>query len=69
MARVAKKATQDGTFTVYVEETPSAWGLTSAAADILMQRLSAVETFVKRATRGDRGLRSSYRASFWNDAV
>jgi hypothetical protein len=69
MARIAKKATQDGTFTVYVEGTPGAWGLTSAAADILIQRLSAVEALVKRAIRDDRRLRSSDWASFWNEAV
>jgi hypothetical protein len=26
MTRIAKKATQDGTFTVYVENRPVAWG-------------------------------------------
>ena len=39
MAHIAKKATQDGTFTVYVENWPVAWGLTSSAADILMERM------------------------------
>jgi hypothetical protein len=39
MAHIAKKATQDGTFTVYVENRPVAWGLTSSAADILIERL------------------------------
>jgi len=39
MARIAKKATQDGTFTVYVGETAVAWGLTSTAADMLIERL------------------------------
>jgi hypothetical protein len=39
MSRIAKKATQDGTFTVYVENKPVAWGLTSAAADILIERM------------------------------
>ena len=39
MADIAKKATQGGTFTVYVENRPVAWGLTSSAADILTERL------------------------------
>ncbi len=39
MAHIAKKATQDGTFTIYVGEMPIAWGLTSTAADILIERL------------------------------
>jgi hypothetical protein len=39
MARLAKKATQDGTFTVYVENRPVAWGLTSSAADTLIERI------------------------------
>jgi hypothetical protein len=39
MSRIAKKATQDGTFTVYVENKPVAWGLTSSAADILIERM------------------------------
>jgi hypothetical protein len=39
MARIAKKATQDGTFTVYFEQRPVAWGLTSTAADVIMERL------------------------------
>jgi hypothetical protein len=39
MVHIAKKATQDGTFTVYVENRPVAWGLTSSAADILMERM------------------------------
>ena len=39
MARIAKKATQDGTLTVYVGETAVAWGLTSTAADMLIERL------------------------------
>ncbi len=28
MARIAKKASQDGTFTVYLESEAVAWGLT-----------------------------------------
>lgn len=39
MARIAKKATQDGTFTVYVGEAAFAWGFTSTAADMLIERL------------------------------
>jgi hypothetical protein len=39
MARIAKKATQDGTFTVYLGDMAVAWGLTSSAADILIKRL------------------------------
>jgi len=39
MTPVAKQATQDGTFTVYLGDRPVAWGLTSHAADALMERL------------------------------
>ncbi|EIM24695.1 hypothetical protein [Microvirga lotononidis] len=39
MIRIAKQATQDGTFTVYLGNRPVAWGLTSHAADALIQRL------------------------------
>jgi len=39
MAHIAKKATQDGTFTVYDENRPVAWELTSSAADILIEGL------------------------------
>ncbi|MBB3019757.1 hypothetical protein FHR70_002822 [Microvirga lupini] len=39
MVQIAKQATQDGTFTVYVGGRPIAWGLTSHAADALMERL------------------------------
>ena len=42
MARVAKKANQDGTFTVYLESEAVAWGLSSSAADALMERLIRV---------------------------
>jgi hypothetical protein len=38
MAHLAKKANQDGTFTVYVEDRPVGLGLTSSAAGILIQR-------------------------------
>jgi hypothetical protein len=36
---VIKKATQDGTYTVYVQGRPIAWSLSSAAADRLVKRL------------------------------
>jgi len=36
---MAKKATQDGNFTVYLGETAIAWGLTSTAADSLIEQL------------------------------
>jgi len=39
MESIAKQATQDGTFTVYLGDRPVAWGLTSQAADALIQRL------------------------------
>jgi hypothetical protein len=39
MLRITKKPTQDGTFTVYVEEKAIAWGLTTSAADRLIERL------------------------------
>jgi hypothetical protein len=39
MTRIAKKATQDGTFTIYVGDRAIAWGLTSSAADILIKNL------------------------------
>lgn len=39
MPCIVKKPTQDGTFTVYVEATAVAWGLTHAAADDLIDRL------------------------------
>ena len=39
MARIAKKATQDGNFTVCLEDTAVAWGLPSIAADALIERL------------------------------
>ncbi len=41
MAHPAKKFTQDGTFTVYLGNRPVAWGLTSSAADILIDTLLA----------------------------
>lgn len=39
MIHVAKQSTQDGTFTVYLGDRPVAWGLTSLAADIFIERL------------------------------
>jgi hypothetical protein len=39
MIHIAKRATQDGTFTVYLGDQPVAWGLTSHVADALIQRL------------------------------
>jgi hypothetical protein len=41
MMQAAKKATQDGTYTVYVQGKPIAWGLSSTAADRLIERLRA----------------------------
>ncbi len=39
MVKIDKHATQDGTFTVYLGDRPIAWGLTSHAADALIERL------------------------------
>ena len=39
MVKIDKLATQDGTFTVYIGDRPIAWGLTSDAADALIERL------------------------------
>jgi endonuclease V-like protein UPF0215 family len=39
MTQVTKKATQDGTYTVYVQGKPIAWGLSTTAADRLVERL------------------------------
>ena len=39
MVKIDKQATQDGTFTVYLEDRPIAWGLTRNAADALIDRL------------------------------
>jgi hypothetical protein len=39
MTHIAKKPTQDGTFTVYLKSQAVAWGLTSLAADALIERL------------------------------
>ncbi len=41
MAHVAKKANQDGTFTVCGEDRPVGLGLTSSGAGILIQRTLA----------------------------
>jgi hypothetical protein len=39
MLRITKMATQDGTFTVYVDTKAVAWGLTTSAADDLINTL------------------------------
>ena len=39
MVQIAKQATQDGTFTVYLGDKPVAWSLTGHAADRLIERL------------------------------
>jgi hypothetical protein len=39
MMQTAKKATQDGTYTVYIQGKPIAWGLSSTGADRLIERL------------------------------
>ena len=44
MRRIAKKPTQDGTFTVYLESQAIAWGLSSSAADALMERLMRISS-------------------------
>ncbi|MET0743959.1 MAG: hypothetical protein ABWY78_11355 [Microvirga sp.] len=41
MSPIRKKANQDGTYTVYLGDNAIAWGLTSAAADTLIDRLGA----------------------------
>ncbi len=40
MLHIAKQATQDGTFTVYMGGKAVAWGLTSVAADALIERIA-----------------------------
>ena len=47
MAHIAKKGSQDGTFTVYLESEAVAWGLTSSAADALTARLKRVSRPVR----------------------
>jgi hypothetical protein len=47
MARIAKKESQDGTFTVYLESEAVAWGLTSSAADTLIARMKRVSRPVR----------------------
>jgi hypothetical protein len=39
MSLLCKKATQDGTYTVYLENRAVAWGLTGSAADALIDTL------------------------------
>ena len=41
MMQAAKKATQDGTYMVYVQGKPIAWGLSRTAADRLIEKLRA----------------------------
>ena len=41
MIQATKKATQDGTYTVYVQGRPIAWGLSRTAADRLIEKLRA----------------------------
>ncbi|MDP8920550.1 MAG: hypothetical protein M3O00_17045 [Pseudomonadota bacterium] len=40
MLHIAKQATQDGTFTVYMGGRAVAWGLTSTAADTLIEEIT-----------------------------
>ncbi len=42
MPRIAKKPTEDGTYTVYLDAQAVAWGLSSSAADALIERLKRV---------------------------
>jgi hypothetical protein len=44
MRHIAKKPTQDGTFTVYLESQAVAWGLSSSAADALIERLKRISS-------------------------
>ena len=44
MRHIAKKPTQDGTFTVYLETQAVAWGLSSSAADALIERLKRISS-------------------------
>jgi hypothetical protein len=45
MLRITKMATQDGTFTVYVDARAVAWGLTTSAADDLIATLRRAPDF------------------------
>jgi hypothetical protein len=45
MLRITKMATQDGTFTVYVDAKAVAWGLTTSAADDLIATLLRAPDF------------------------
>jgi hypothetical protein len=47
MPRIAKKPTEDGTYTVYLEAQAIAWGLSSSAADALIERLKRVSAPVR----------------------
>ncbi|MBJ6125078.1 hypothetical protein [Microvirga splendida] len=51
MVQIAKQATQDGTFTIYLGDRPIAWSLTSHAADALVERLQAVPATILKAPR------------------
>jgi hypothetical protein len=44
MPRIAKKPTEDGTYTVYLEAQAIAWGLSSSAADALIERLKRISS-------------------------
>jgi hypothetical protein len=44
MMHVAKRANQDGTYTVYSGERAVAWGLTNSAAEALIERLLGTAT-------------------------
>jgi hypothetical protein len=49
MTHIAKKATQDGTYTVYFGERAVAWGLTNSAADSLVEKLLSTVLMPSRA--------------------
>jgi hypothetical protein len=44
MPPIAKKPTQDGTFTVNLGSQAVAWGLSSSAADALIERLMRISS-------------------------
>jgi hypothetical protein len=44
MPRIAKKPAEDGTYTVYLEAQAVAWGLSSSAADALIERLMRISS-------------------------
>jgi len=51
MSLLCKKATQDGTYTVYLENQAVAWGLTGPAADAIIDTLYAVGELSSQALR------------------